>query len=412
MGPEKSAAPEGTGRLNTPTLNTAGRLKWTNISTFGDEGITKQMDSKKIFIGLLTSTILFFSLWSAYAVKLDEGVYGGSGGGDWSCTPGGPKRNSECGLNMQYLPNFPTRMFDEFLYINGAIEICEPEPPIQSKINEWVLSDPALKAEVLAGSYDNSVREIFDKVFDIYWTNGAGGVSSCDSILPHMLLDGSNLHGVCIHWASAVFSLIRTLGVPADRAYIVGFGTESGGHTIAMYKSDTGSWYALDVTCCQSMVAIGGNNWFDLCSSDCTCIKGDREVISNDYGNEHWVDGSRFDGACSSVDIAYKIPYIYYITQVGDAIIDCYDSGGSDHVCELMDVSGWDENAAVFVNHVEIYRNDQGRGEIIIDWHIEQGGGPIYIDHLLGERVCIKFDDHAFGSDEVDILRESDPECP
>ncbi|OYT54691.1 MAG: hypothetical protein B6U72_01795 [Candidatus Altiarchaeales archaeon ex4484_2] len=122
------------------------------------------------------------------------------------------------------------------------------------------------------------------------------------------------------------------------------------------------------------------------------------------------MDGSRFDGACSSVDLFYKIPFIYYVTQLGEKIIECYNSGGSSHVCELMDVSGWGENAAVYLTHVQIYRNDQGRGDVNIGWHIEQGGGPIYIDYLLGERVCIKFNDGLL-SDKVDIMRESDPGC-
>ena len=253
-------------------MNTVGRWKKIRMKEIIKQGM---MDGKKIlFIGLLTSMILLFSLGSSYAVKLDEGVYGGSGSGDWSCTPGGPIKDSVCGVHLNSLPSFPKPLFDKFQYTHGAIEICDPEPPIQSKIHEWILSDPALKAEVLAGSYDNSVRKIFDEAFELYFTNGVSDVSSCDPIPPHMLIDGTNPHGVCIHWASAVFSLIRTLGVPADRAYIVSFGTSSNsGHSIVMYKSDAGGWYAIDVTACQAMVEVGagGSIWFNECGSLCTC---------------------------------------------------------------------------------------------------------------------------------------------
>ena len=115
------------------------------------------------------------------------------------------------------------------------------------------------------------------------------------------------------------------------------------------------------------------------------------------------MDAAKFDGACSSVELHYMLPLDTRVAQVSQAIIDCYDSGGTTHICDIMDVSVWESYAAVYFNQVEDYLTSHGRPELVThtSWDTEYN---IYIHQNLGENICFKYDQTV---DWVRVMEES-----
>lgn len=184
------------------------------------------------------------------------------------------------------------------------LDICDPEPPMRSTIKEWIFSDSTLSEQVLNGKYDDSVTKIFNKVWvDVYMGGLCGDVGPipvdpCADYQSSEIIEGHICGGICVQWTSVLLSLIRTLGVPEDRVYWAGFDTSNGGHVVTVYKSDDGTWWVLDLTCCHKIVPV--KNWKSTCGSACTCSYT-RYAYGNDYGYELWKNRDMFDGMCKNV---------------------------------------------------------------------------------------------------------------
>jgi len=231
--------------------------------------------------------------------KTKEGIILGIGE-EWSCIdscgPAGPNQEVICSAFVSMTSKYQTN--------EKVINICSPDPPIKSTVDKWVAS-AGLEAEVYAGTYDDSVKEIWKKVYnDMYLRKESDGTININYCDPPCLnkpasgfIDGSISCGMCNHWATVLLSMIRTLGVPEDRVYIWGFANDDGGHAVAAYKSDGGEWWVLDTTCCDSLVPL--SKWKSECQN-CYCTKSRLSYI-NDYGINMWTDGEKFDGACSGV---------------------------------------------------------------------------------------------------------------
>ncbi len=148
------------------------------------------------------------------------------------------------------------------------------------------------------GNYDAGVNSIFNYVYNNLYAGGAGyGGSSCASTSASQLIDGSATKGICVHWSAVLLSLMRTMGVPQDRATIWDFKVgPSTAHAVAAYKSDSGQWQILDVTCCNAMVPL--SQWHTACTG-CDCISGGCVAYGNDYTKGVWPGSTSFDSACS-----------------------------------------------------------------------------------------------------------------
>ncbi|MEA3255743.1 MAG: hypothetical protein U9Q22_07925, partial [Candidatus Altiarchaeota archaeon] len=226
--------------------------------------------------------------------------YGGGGKHvEGACGPAGPNKDARCGR----VTLWPGNIFKEHLLIPDAISICEPDPPMQTTINDWVMSDPTLKNQVDNDLYDEAVKEIFRKTKALYPPSSTE-TDSCAEISASELIEGSKNSDWCTHWSLTLFSLIRTLGVPRDRVYVIAFDTNNMGHTALAYQSDEGEWWMLDITCCHGWAPL--SSWRTTCPH-CYCEKY-RMSYYNDYGIYHWTDAGKFDGACSDVSMEYVVP--------------------------------------------------------------------------------------------------------
>lgn len=179
------------------------------------------------------------------------------------------------------------------LTYNRGLDICEPDPPMLSKINTWILSNNNLREEVYNGNYDNAVRKIWQKSYsDIYSQRYCFPACTGGSKRASELITGAASCGVCNHWAAVGLSLIRTLGVPPDRVYTIGFATAGMGHATALYQSDSGEWWVLDYTCCEKLVKA--SDWDSVCGL-CSCRSP--FTAENDHHSDSWNSG-KFGGIC------------------------------------------------------------------------------------------------------------------
>ncbi len=252
------------------------------------------------------------------------GDSGDSGGSflDYYCHRGGSYTNVFCGARAS--PENGGFVLKEYSVINtiGAISICDPDPPMQEKIREWILTNPKMREQVLSfidTRYDNAVSKIFDNVKGMASRSTRGSSGTCEGITADELLENPDQYGaVCNHWSALLFSLIRTLGVPSERAYIASYGTEElrapgspfesnsfNGHTVVLYRSDSGEWWVMDTTCCR--------NWYKADDFDGRCGGGSCEphctlVLYNDNTPQSrwaWRDSSRLGGFLGDKEYCY-----------------------------------------------------------------------------------------------------------
>lgn len=184
----------------------------------------------------------------------------------------------------------------------NVIDVCGCY--VKPVIKNWIFSDSTLTEQISNGKYDDSVTKIFNKVWtDICKNGNCVGGDSCEDYTTRELLTGEICAGVCCHWSGVLVSLIRSLGVPEDKVYWADFKTpNSAGHVVTVYKSDGGTWWVLDLTCCHRIVPV--KEWKSICG-DCTCTDI-RYGYGNDYGHKLWKNKDMFDGMCKDVKRAPK----------------------------------------------------------------------------------------------------------
>ncbi|MFB6076391.1 MAG: hypothetical protein ABEK17_04570 [Candidatus Aenigmatarchaeota archaeon] len=173
---------------------------------------------------------------------------------------------------------------------NRYLDVCHPT--VQSKIDQWILSDSDLRDQVYNDKFDNAVRKIWKKSFNnLARNNYCGEPCTGNRKSVNKLIDGTVPCAVCNHWSAVGTSLLRTLGVPADRVYSLGFLDVRRGHAVTGYKSDNGEWWILDYTCCERMVKA--KNWGSC--GHCKCISG--FLLDNDRYSGEWTS-SRVGNIC------------------------------------------------------------------------------------------------------------------
>ncbi|MBI2671687.1 transglutaminase domain-containing protein [Candidatus Woesearchaeota archaeon] len=164
---------------------------------------------------------------------------------------------------------------------DGNIKVSNPENPMKTKINEWVYSNPNLYQETKNKMYDKSVNKIFNEVLKIFGGGGLGSINyemtSCPYLTgsaptpSHELLKGGK--GNCVDWSALLVSLLRTMDVPSERIFMIDYPTTSmgwnPGHSVAVYISDSGKQWIMDITCAMGIF----NNLNEL--GGCSCQGGD-----------------------------------------------------------------------------------------------------------------------------------------
>ncbi|MFB6075829.1 MAG: hypothetical protein ABEK17_01675 [Candidatus Aenigmatarchaeota archaeon] len=201
--------------------------------------------------------------------------------------------------DVEYLENCKSGSYSRYTCNSGKpeynkqLDVCDPL--VKQKIEEWVLSDEYLKSQVLKNRYDNAVRKIWEKSYEL--SKNRYCLPACTGNKKSVidLLSKDISCGTCNHWAAVGTSLIRTLGVPPNRVYSIGyFAPGEGYHASTAYKSDNGEWWILDYTCCERLVKA--SNW-ESCGG-CTCLMGD--CADNDYYSGPW-ETDMFGGICYAV---------------------------------------------------------------------------------------------------------------
>ncbi len=184
-------------------------------------------------------------------------------------------------------------------------------PLIKEKINQWVLRDHYMFEQVKNGIYDEAVKIIAFNVKNLYFQqDGVRYAStSCDPESGHdptpdyALVQGAS--GNCVDWSALQVSLLRTLGVPANRVFMTCYNINyDPGHCVAVYISDSNSYNVLD----YGMILPSTGNLGRL-----SCVDVDRSYWGNDLGTDWGMNGL----SCEAVP------------RCGNGIID------SDEVCDF-----------------------------------------------------------------------------
>ncbi len=143
-------------------------------------------------------------------------------------------------------------------------------PTIKLKIREWIFSNNNLYDQIKNEIYDSSVREISRRIYNKYYSGENWAtrykMTSCgnmqDPTPDWALLNG---YGNCVDWSNLVVSLLRTMGVPQERIFMVCFKTKGAGwypgHCTAAYKSDSNDWWIIDYGMIFKDTSLGGSEW-------------------------------------------------------------------------------------------------------------------------------------------------------
>lgn len=191
----------------------------------------------------------------------------------------------------------------------GVLTICSDA--MLEAVDEWVLSDQNLKAYVEKGKYDSAVVKIVETVLErIDSSKGSfESVSKCaDGMTADEIIAGKTKAG-SIKWSAAILSLIRTLGVPEDRAYIVFYLPEKNSEqklsvdpeAVVAYQTDYGDWAVIDPFVTRSFVLL--KKWQSVHgTAEIPICPFCRLSYSNDFGHVLWEDGNAFGGFCSQAE--------------------------------------------------------------------------------------------------------------